>query len=57
MRKMWISTEALQASTWEFLEKIMDQPDGYTDGTVRRACEVFENRQVDEFDKIQDLEI
>jgi hypothetical protein len=46
--KTWISTEALKASAVEFLEKIMDEPDGYTKDTVQRACEIFEARQVDE---------
>ena len=45
------SREFLERAPWETLEKIMDNPDEYVDGTVQMACKVFEERQVDDLAK------
>jgi hypothetical protein len=42
------SREFLDKAPWETLEKIMDNPDEYVDGTVQVACQVFEQRRADE---------
>jgi len=46
-------TEAkLRKAPIETLESIMDNPDVYTDGTVQRACKIFEERQAEELESV-----